>query len=140
MARAWSLIILISGNVVQPGMTTKKHAQTSHKRDYRIFVGAFPEGPLIDQIQALRVKHDPKTAAITAPHITIAGTYWRTGLATPESELKTIEALLAARAELHPFTLNLGGIQSFGHRVIYLGVEATPDLLAIRRTLQMTMG
>jgi hypothetical protein len=36
--------------------------------DYRIFVGAFPEGDLADRIQAVRLKHDAKTARITSPH------------------------------------------------------------------------
>jgi hypothetical protein len=36
--------------------------------DYRIFVGAFPEGDLADRIQAVRLRHDAKTARITHPH------------------------------------------------------------------------
>ena len=64
--------------------------------DYRIFVGAFPIGDLADRIQALRQRHDPKTARITAPHVTLAGTYWRTGPATPENESDTIAHLQAA--------------------------------------------
>jgi hypothetical protein len=43
--------------------------------DYRIFVGAFPEGDLADRIQAVRLQHDARTARITAPHVTLAGTY-----------------------------------------------------------------
>jgi hypothetical protein len=54
--------------------------------DYRIFVGAFPEGEVAERIQAVRSRHDAKTARITAPHVTMAGTYWRRGPATPENE------------------------------------------------------
>ena len=36
-------------------------AETSHS-DYRIFVGAFPTGDLADRIQAVRERHDAKTA------------------------------------------------------------------------------
>ncbi len=35
--------------------------------DYRIFIGAFPGGDLADRIQAVRVRHDAKTARITNP-------------------------------------------------------------------------
>ena len=44
--------------------------------DYRIFVGAFPGGDLGESIQAIRARYDPKTARITAPHVTLAGTYY----------------------------------------------------------------
>jgi hypothetical protein len=47
--------------------------------DSRIFVGAFPAGELAERIQAVRLRHDANTARITAPHVTVAGTYWRSG-------------------------------------------------------------
>ena len=61
--------------------------------DYRIFVGAFPEGDLADRIQAVRLQYDAKTARITAPHVTLAGTYWRSGPPIPENEATTIELI-----------------------------------------------
>ena len=47
--------------------------------DYRIFVGAFPEGDLADRIQTVRLQYDAKTARITAPHVTMAGPTGATG-------------------------------------------------------------
>lgn len=111
-------------------------------RDYRIFVGAFPEGELADRIQTIRTQYDPKTARITAPHVTLAGTYWRSGPADTANEAATIAKLLAVQTQLHPFALHLGGICTFppGQRVIYLGVEPTDALLAVRQTLLQVLG
>jgi 2'-5' RNA ligase len=80
--------------------------------DYRTFVGAFPTGKVIERIQALRQRYDAKTACITAPHVTLAGTYWCIGQATQENETEAI-----------------------ANRVIYLHVEPTDNLLAARQTL-----
>jgi 2'-5' RNA ligase len=107
--------------------------------DYRIFIGAFPGGALADQIQAMREQYDPKTARITAPHVTLAGTYCRSGPATAETEADLI-ARFAALDTVQPFTLTLGDIHTFGRRVIYLGVAATPALLAVRHTLLALAG
>jgi 2'-5' RNA ligase len=110
--------------------------------DYRIFVGAFPTGDLADRIQALRQRHDPKTARITAPHVTLAGTYWCTGPATPEHESDTIARLQAVQDQLHPFELELGGVRSFlpTTPVIYLHAAPTAVLLAVRHTLLAALG
>ena len=43
----------------------KKVTPRQRSGDYRIFVGAFPEGDKIDQIQQLRQAIDPETAVIT---------------------------------------------------------------------------
>ena len=111
-------------------------------QEYRIFVGAFPSGELADRIQALREQHDPKAACITAPHVTLAGTYWRSGPADLENEAVTIARLLAAQTQLRPFTLTLGGIRAFppDKRVIYLAVEPTAELLAVRQVLLKMIG
>lgn len=110
--------------------------------DYRIFVGAFPTGELADRIQALRTQHDAKTAYITAPHVTIAGTYWRAGPPTPENEKGTMTALTAIQQELPPLALILGGIDHFppGHRVIYLAVQLTAALRKTRQKLLDVLG
>jgi 2'-5' RNA ligase len=110
--------------------------------DYRIFVGAFPQGVLADRIQALRQQHDPKTARVTPPHVTLAGTYWRSGPATPENEAGAIAAVDAIAPRIDPFDLNLGGVLSFlpHNPVIYLGVEPTAGLLAARQALQEALG
>lgn len=110
--------------------------------DYRIFVGAFPTGELAKRIQALRVQHDAKTAQITPPHVTLAGTYWRSGAPTPENEQDTKAALLALQQTLSPFVLTLGGIAHFppGHQVIYLAVQVTEELLAVRQQLLGVLG
>ena len=110
--------------------------------DYRIFVGAFPNGELADQIQNLRQQHDPKTAFITPPHVTLWGTIWRSGPATPENEAATIDQLEAIAQQIQPFGLGLGGIASFppGHRVIYLAVEKNAGLLATRQQLLSALG
>ena len=111
--------------------------------DYRIFVGAFPAGELADRIQAVRERYDPKTAAITAPHVTLAGTYWRTGPPTLQSEAGIIRRLETAAAGIPPFELLLNGGRSFPPRsrpVIYLAVEPTPGLLSARRTLLEALG
>lgn len=110
--------------------------------DYRIFVGAFPTGELSERIQSLRQRHDAKTARITAPHVTVAGTYWRTGPATIENEAEAIARLQDIQDQIRPFELILGGVQSFlpGTSVIYLYVEPTDSLLAARQTLLQALG
>lgn len=119
----------------------KKKGQPRQRRgDYRIFVGAFPQGEKIEQIQQLRENIDSKTAQITPPHITLAGTYWRSGQPTAVNESSLIEKLTALAPYLKPFTLQLGGIYTFGQRVIYLGVLPTDEMLAIRNRLLGVMG
>ncbi|GJM41233.1 MAG: hypothetical protein DHS20C20_15150 [Ardenticatenaceae bacterium] len=115
----------------------KKKIVTPRQRsgDYRIFVGAFPEGKKIDQIQQLREKYDWKTSQITPPHVTLAGTYWRTGQPTAANEGVLIEKLTSLTPYLKPLTLQLGGIYTFGQRVIYLGAPPTDEMLAIRNSL-----
>ena len=110
--------------------------------DYRVFVGAFPTGDLAERIQELRQRSDPVTARITAPHITLAGTYWRTGPATPENEAEAIHQLQAVQEQIQPFELVLGGIGSFLPRtpVIYLQVEPTAGLLGARQTSLDALG
>jgi len=112
-------------------------------KDYRIFVGAFPAGELAGSIQVIRECYDPKTAAITPPHVTLAGTYWRSGSPTPENEAESVKQLEAAAARISPFELVLGGVRSFPpphNPVIYLAVERTPALLATRQALLEALG
>jgi 2'-5' RNA ligase len=108
--------------------------------DYRIFVGAFPEGEKIEQVQQLRVQLDQKTAEITPPHVTLAGSYWRNGQPTPANEAALIENLSGLAPYLLPFELQLGGIYTFGQRVLYLGVLPTDEMVAIRNRLLGVMG
>jgi 2'-5' RNA ligase len=106
--------------------------------EYRIFVGAFPGGEIAGRIQALRERLDPKTARITPPHVTMAGTYWRSGPAVPENERALIDRLLALDGQIPAFALLLGGVLTFPsdtNPVIYLGVELTPQLQAARTAL-----
>jgi 2'-5' RNA ligase len=74
--------------------------------------------------------------------VTLAGTYWRSGPATPENEAAALERLRASQDRLAPFDLLLGGIESFLPEapVIYLGVQATPELLEVRRVLTEALG
>lgn len=108
--------------------------------DYRIFVGAFPAEPLAGQIQTMRQRYDAKTARITPPHVTLAGTYWRHGPATLENEAETIAQLETVRTEIEPFDLILGGIEAFPQGVTYLDVVVTAGLLAARAVLLKAMG
>ena len=108
--------------------------------DYRIFVGAFLEGELAAEIQALRESIDPLTAAITAPHVTLAGTYWRRGPATEENEATLIHRLQQQQNRMPAFTMELGGVRRFGDRVLYLGVMPTRGLLAVRSMLLKAAG
>ncbi len=110
---------------------------------YRIFVGAFPQGAIADRIQTLREQYDPVTARITAPHVTVAGTYWRSGPATPAQEVETIARLQTLQGNLQPFTLQLGGVVHFPpatRPVIYLQVAITPAMLAVRAALLQVLG
>jgi 2'-5' RNA ligase len=118
----------------------KKVTPRQRSGDYRIFVGAFPEGEKIGQIQQLRQAVDPETAVITPPHVTLAGTYWRSGQPNASSESVLIDKLTGLAAYLKPLTLHLGGIYTFGERVIYLGVLPTDEMLAIRNSLMAVMG
>ena len=108
--------------------------------DYRIFVGAFPTGELADEIQAVRERYDRKTARITPPHVTLAGTYWRVGEAVLGSETAVIDQLHALCGQIRPFSLILGGIRTFGWRVAYLDVEPTKELRTVRRTIVQSLG
>ena len=108
--------------------------------DYRIFVGAFLEGELAGEIQSLRESIDPVTASITAPHVTLAGTYWRRGPATEENEAALIHRLQQRQNKMPAFTLELGGVRRFGDRVLYLGVKPTRGLLAVRAELLKVAG
>lgn len=110
--------------------------------DYRVFVGAFPTGDLAEQIQAVRLRLDRRTAEITPPHVTVAGTYWRSGPATSQNESAAMQRLAAAAAQIPPFDLQLGGIGVFpGARpVIYLDVQVTAQLLAARAVLLEALG
>jgi len=110
---------------------------------YRIFVGAFPQGVSAERIQALREHYDPVTARITPPHVTLAGTYWRTGPATPVQEAATIARLQTLQGTLQPLLLQLGGVAHFPpatRPVIYIQVAKTPALLAIRAALLQVLG
>jgi 2'-5' RNA ligase len=110
--------------------------------EYRVFVGAFPGGDVADRIQAVRRQHDPKTARITPPHVTLAGTYWRHGPATAENEADAVARLHAVEPRLRAFDLVMGGVRTFlpVSPVVFLGIEATPGLLAARQVLLEAMG
>lgn len=111
--------------------------------DYRIFVGAFPAGELAERIQEIRERYDPKTARITAPHVTLAGTYWRSGPARPDNETQVIFDLQAAADKIRPFELILGGVHAFppaARPVIYLGVALTEEFLRARQALLDVLG
>lgn len=113
------------------------------QHNYRIFIGAFPQGEIAGRLQAVREHYDPTTARITAPHVTLAGTYWRRGPATAEQEAETMARLQAIGGELAAFPLHLGGIALFtptARPVIYLQVELTPALLAVRAAVLAILG
>ena len=120
----------------------KKRSKAPRQRlgDYRVFVGAFPTGEIADSIQQVRQTIDSKTAQITAPHVTLAGTYWRNGSPTPAGAQGLINKLESLSGKLKRFDLQLGGIYTFGERVIYLGASATNPMLAVRRALINTIG
>ena len=112
-------------------------------QDYRIFAGAFPTGELAGRIQQVRLAYDRKTALITPPHVTLAGTYWRSGPPTPENEAQAVAGLQTLRGQVAPFDLILGGIHTFppaSKPIIYLGVERSPQLLAVRQALLGALG
>ncbi len=120
----------------------RKPAKAPRQRigDYRIFIGAFPTGELAENIQKIRKEVDGQTAKTTAPHVTLAGVYWRNGKATRAGAQGLIDKLDKLSGNLSAFDLQLGGIQTFGQRVIYLGVKPTDPLLAVRRTLINSIG
>ena len=109
------------------------------KGDYRIFVGAFPVGEGAERIQTVREQHDWKTSQITAPHVTLAGTYWRSGPATTVNEAALIDKLHEISCS-STFDLVLGGIKTFGKRIVYLDVAVTPALTAVRQQLIQLIG
>jgi 2'-5' RNA ligase len=111
--------------------------------DYRVFVGAFPQGEIATRIQALRERLDPKTARITPPHVTLAGTYWRRGLPVPANEIDLIGQLQTLQGRIPAFSLLLGGVHTFppvDRPVIYLGVRSTPQMEAARAALLEAAG
>ena len=108
--------------------------------DYRIFVGAFPGGELAAALQALREEADPQTAAISPPHVTLAGPYWRSGPATEANETVIIHRLQQHGADVAPFDLILGGVRRFGNRAVYLGALPTDGLLEARQMVLDVLG
>lgn len=110
--------------------------------DYRVFVGAFPTGEIGERIQRLRERLDGKTARITPPHVTLAGTYWRNGPATPGNETAAIALLETAARRIRPFDLTLGGVYTFLPQaaVLYLGVAPGETVLAARQPLLDALG
>jgi 2'-5' RNA ligase len=126
----------------KPSYKKRRPAKAPRQRigDYRVFVGAFPTGELAEQIQQVREQVDGKTAKITASHVTLAGTYWRNGKPTHAGAQGLIDKLEELTGKLNAFDLELGGIQTFGERVIYLGVKPTDPMLAVRRALINTIG
>jgi len=126
----------------KPSYKSRKPAKAQRQRigDYRIFVGAFPTGELAEQIQQVRQDVDSKTAKITGPHVTMAGVYWRNGKPTRAGAQGLIDKLDNLSSKLKAFDLELGGVQTFGERVIYLGVKPTDPMLAVRRALINMIG
>lgn len=118
----------------------RKQNRRQRRGDYRIFIGAFPEGKLAQKIQALREEIDWKTSQITPPHVTLAGTYWRSGPATVANEAELIDRLEGMAGKIPGFDLELGGIRTFGSRVIYLGVQPTQAITVVRKTLLKLVG
>ncbi len=110
------------------------------KGDYRIFVGIFPEGELAAEIQLLREHHDAKTAALTFPHVTLCGLFWKHGEAVAASEADTLERLTAALAPVPAFELRLGGIETFSRDVAYIAAEPTDGMLAARQVCREVLG
>jgi 2'-5' RNA ligase len=119
-----------------------KLARKVEMSDYRIFAGAFLEGELAEQVQAIRQKYDPVTARITPPHVTLAGTYWRNGPPTKENEMEAIRRLEILPDIMLPFDLLLKGVRTFpGQRpVVYLGVEINQGLVEARNLLLSMLG
>ena len=108
--------------------------------DYRLFVGAFPTGELADRIQKIRAEARGGYVTSLEPHVTLAGTYWRNGKATRAGAQGVIDRLDRLSSTLKPFVLDMGGVYTFGKRVIYLGVRPTEPLLAVRGRLIKVIG
>ena len=119
----------------RPGRTHRKRKPRQRSGDYRIFIGAFPQGELAQQIQEIRERYDPQTAVIAPPHVILAGTFWRTGPATPDNEALLISRLQNLPKHIAPFELILGGIRTFGRRVAFLNVQPTDELTAVRQQI-----
>lgn len=114
----------------------------AEEKEYRIFAGAFIQSDLAARIQAIRTHYDPVTAQITPPHVTLAGTYWRSGSPTAENETETMRKMEIIQGILPPFDLLLSGIRTFpGDRpVVYLGVQVNQGLIEARNLLLSMIG
>ncbi len=89
------------------------------------------------------MRWDPKTAKITPPHVTLAGTYDRPGLPSPASEAEAITRLGGLHQLVSPFELVMAGVRTFppvDSPVIYLGIEPSSELLAARQALLGFLG
>lgn len=116
---------------------------TAPQSTYRIFVGAFPSGQIAERIQSVRMRWDPKTAQITPPHVTLAGTYVRSGPPTPGNEAESITRLGALHRSVHAFDLVINGVRTFhanDQPVIYLHIEPTAELLSARKAILDYLG
>ena len=119
----------------RPAHVEKHGGWKAAKGDYRIFVGLFPTGALADEVQALRERYDPVTAAITGVHVTLAGLYWRNGAPVAATEAATIDALRAALAPLPPVEMVLQGVDTFRSDVAFLSVRENEAMLADRKSV-----
>ena len=120
----------------------KKREQTKPPRqrigDYQIFVAAVPTGDLAERIQKVREELGGKTAVATPPHIILAGAYWRNG--DPARGARgLVERLERLASKIKPFELKVGGIQTFGERLI-LGVTPNNAILQARKSLLGEIG
>lgn len=108
--------------------------------NYRIFVGAFPEGPAAEIIQAWRQQYDPVTARITPPHVTLWGTVWRSGPPTTENESDVIGRLTHLCTTLPSFEMTIGEVALFEPRVVYLKAGPPSTLTSVRAELLRSLG
>lgn len=109
----------------------------------RIFIGAFPTGSIAADLQAIRIKYDPKTAKISSPHVTLAGIYEYSENWFLKNEEEIITKIQDICTNIPTFEIQLGGVRIFPSKrksIVYLEVVQTPDLLTARKELLSILG
>ncbi|PZX59871.1 2'-5' RNA ligase [Algoriphagus ratkowskyi] len=102
----------------------------------KYFLAVVPEGKVMERITKLKVeikdRHQAKFALKSPAHITVKMPF----IYNEAKENKLILKLGEFIEDYRPMLMRIRGVKTFGQRVIYLGVDDTPDLFDFQRELK----
>jgi len=102
----------------------------------KYFLAIVPEGEFQDRVTNLKLeikdRFQAKYALKSPAHITVKMPF----VYNEAKEEKLIEKLGSFTNAYEPMTLTIGGVRTFGNRVIYLNVDAGKDLYGFQKELK----